>query len=93
MYRYFSTDARVRVVLISPPQLGHFHASGGRLMVSPHALHLNAWVAYFLAFPIMSLIRWVRLMDSTTSRVDTASISEATSTCFEIFSLRVRSVE
>ena len=55
----------------------------------PQPLHLNDWVAYFFVFPIMSLIRWVLIIDSTTSFVETASIFSATSICFDIFSLRL----
>jgi hypothetical protein len=61
--------------------------------VAPHFLHLKAWLAYFFAFPMMSRIRCVLIIDSTTSLVETASIFDATSICFAIFSDSVRSVE
>ena len=55
----------------------------------PQALHLNDWVAYFFMFPMMSLRRWVLIIDSTTSLVETASIFSATSICLDILSFRL----
>src|SRR5713226_5179838 len=66
---------------------------GGLLYVAPQPLHLKACEAYFFALPITSLIRWVLIIDSTTSFVDTASILSATSICFAIFSAKVLRVE
>src|SRR5438876_10182147 len=62
---------------------------GGLLYVAPQPLHLRACEAYFFVFPITSLIRWVLIIDPTTSFVDTASILSATSICFAIFSAKV----
>src|SRR3989442_3496342 len=66
---------------------------GGLLYVAPQPLHLKACEAYFFMFPITSLIRWVLIIDSTTSFVDTASILSATSICFAIFSAKDLRVE
>ena len=58
----------------------------------PQPLHLKDCVAYFFMFPAMSLIKWVLIIDSTTSLVETASILSATSICLDIFSVRLVSV-
>src|SRR5438876_12411860 len=66
---------------------------GGLLYVAPQPLHLKACVAYFFVFPVTSLSRWVLIIHSTTSFVDTASILSATSICFAIFSAKFLRVE
>ncbi len=76
--RYFSTEPLVRVSLSSPPQTSQRAETVGLRRVRLHALHLNDWVEYFFMFPIMSLIRWVLIIDSTTCLAETASIFSAT---------------
>src|SRR2546428_9771412 len=66
---------------------------GGLLYVAPQPLHLKACDAYFFVFPITSLIRWVLIIDSTTSFVDTSSILSATSICFSFLPAKVLNVE
>ena len=54
---------------------------------------MKDWVEYFFMFPMMSLIRWVLIMDSTTCLAETASIFSATSICLDILSDSVLRVE